>query len=77
MKYKPVNDMTIEELCRQSKHQRRDDRRKGYLRAVRQIAKFTASHKETITYDSCGQDMHELMVSYEDIKDELNRMEGV
>ena len=38
--YKPENDMTIEELCKESKKQRREDRRKGYLKAVKELKEW-------------------------------------
>lgn len=63
MTYKSVNDKTIEELCGESKRQRRDDRRKGYLRAVREMRRFAKKFSRWQDFDL--------------INGKLDKMEGV
>lgn len=62
-KYKSPNDMTIEELCLESKKQRREDRRKGYLEAIKELRKFAENELE-------------IYPAYDLVMQQLNRMEG-
>lgn len=63
--YKTAEDMTIEELCCESKKQRKEDRRKGYLKAVREMEKYVNANFMADYHCNC----------YGLILAELNRME--
>lgn len=55
-------DKTLEQACKEAKKQRKEDERKGYMRAVRRMGKFIKSYTNY-------QNMWE-----EDILEELKKM---